>query len=148
MDAQSNPPAQGIRSNLIAIEAIEQAIVFTLLYWWYTNANVEFSDVDEVISWFEFYFVLEIGLFVNWGIYNGFIRATRVCGLGRDIQLWIIWTLATGSATLFITTILDINRLIMSKLFYRGEAPVEYAWSHESKQRRRAWEADRKAVRS
>ncbi|MBN1936185.1 MAG: hypothetical protein JW934_16070 [Anaerolineae bacterium] len=33
----------------------------------------------------------------------------------------------------------------MSKLFYRGEAPLEYAWSQASKQRRKVWELARKS---
>jgi hypothetical protein len=32
----------------------------------------------------------------------------------------------------------------MKKLFYRGEAPVEFAWSVRSKAIRKAWEEARK----
>jgi hypothetical protein len=34
----------------------------------------------------------------------------------------------------------------MSKLFYRGEAPVEYAWSARSKLGRKLWEQTQKAA--
>ena len=62
-----------------------------------------------------------------------------------DIGLWVIASLATGSYTFWAWTILDINRLLMAKLFYRGEAPVEYAWSVRSKQIRKLWERAQKA---
>ena len=88
--------------------------------------------------------IIEGGLLGSWGIYNIYIRLARAGGRRVDVGLWIIAAAATGSYTFWAWTILDINRWIMKKLFYRGEAPVEYAWSSRSKQVRKAWEAARK----
>jgi hypothetical protein len=84
--------------------------------------------------------VIEVGLLGSWGIYNIYIRIARAGGRRVDVGLWIIAAAATGSYTFWAWTILDINRWLMKKLFYRGEAPVEYAWSSRSKQVRKAWE--------
>jgi hypothetical protein len=62
--------------------------------------------------------------------------------------IWVLASLATGSYTFWAWTILDINRFLISRLLYRGEAPVEFAWSESSKQRRKVWEQARKAYNS
>jgi hypothetical protein len=93
---------------------------------------------------FSLFVVIEGGLLGSWAIYNLYIRIARAGGRRVDVGLWIIAAAATGSYTFWAWTILDINRWIMKKLFYRGEAPVEYAWSSRSKQVRKAWEAARK----
>jgi hypothetical protein len=47
----------------------------------------------------------------------------------------------TGRFTFLVWTILDLNRLLMTKLFDRGEAPVKYAWSAMHKRWERAHKA-------
>ncbi|HEY9489195.1 MAG TPA: hypothetical protein VIQ51_12715 [Chryseosolibacter sp.] len=44
------------------------------------------------------------------------------------------------SNTFWTWTILDINRLLLARLFYHGDAPVEDAWSARSKYVRKRWE--------
>lgn len=91
-----------------------------------------------------FLFVTEGLLLGSWAIYNVYIRIARAGGQIVDIALWVVASLATGTYTFWAWTILDVNRFLMSKLFYRGEAPVEYAWSVRSKQVRKIWEQRQK----
>lgn len=131
--------------KLAAIEAIEMAalaLLVTLLSTLASLGNPEVGPGNVLAA-----FVLFAGaLFLLWGSYNLFIRLARAGGSKVDVGLWIIAAAATASVTFWGWTALDINRLIISKLFYRGEAPVEYAWSHKSKQRRKEWEAARKTT--
>jgi hypothetical protein len=62
-----------------------------------------------------------------------------------DVRLRIFFAAITTTYTLWAWILLDINRLILAKLLYRGAAPVEYAWSWRSKQRRKLWEQGQKA---
>jgi hypothetical protein len=82
----------------------------------------------------------EIFLLGSWLLYNGYIRVARAGGKTIDAIVWYLAAVVTGSYTFWAWSLLDINRLIVSKLFYRGEAPVEYAWTWRSKQVRREWE--------
>jgi hypothetical protein len=59
--------------------------------------------------------------------------------------LWILTSILTASYAFWVLTFLDLNRFLMAKVFYRGDAPVEYAWSSHSKQVRKLWEQMRKA---
>ena len=81
----------------------------------------------------------------TWAIYNAYIRIARAAGRTLDVIIWILASLATGTYTFWAWTILDINRFLLSRIVYRGEAPVEYAWSTRSKQVRRIWEQMQKA---
>ncbi len=66
----------------------------------------------------------------------------------QSTRLLRIIFILTGTYTLWAWLFLDINPLLMSKLFYRGEAPMEYALNARSKAARKAWEKDRKALQS
>jgi len=135
---------RGLRSRLALIEAIELgglALLVTILMiiasW--SDDSVSASNVISALV------LLLGGTFLAWGSYLLFIRLGRLGGSKVETALWIIAAAATASATFWIWSILDINRLIVSKLFYRGEAPVEYAWSSKSKRARKEWEAQHKA---
>jgi hypothetical protein len=135
---------QGVRSKIAVIEAFELAglgfAVWCLgVVGAMTSSNGSFS---ELIT---FFILLEGVLLGSWAIYNGYIRIARASGRLVDVGLWIIASLATASYTFWAWSILDINRIIVSKLLYRGDAPVELAWSWRSKQVRKAWEQARKA---
>jgi len=135
---------QSFRNKIVTIEAIEfAALGFGLwcLIAFASGNTSDFSFFDLLI-----FFLLTEGIFFgSWAIYNLFIRIARAGGRRVDIRLWILAAGLTGSYTFWAWTILDINRLIVKKLFYRGEAPVEYAWSARSKQVRKVWEQARKA---
>ncbi len=145
MNTSANFIPQENHLKLPAIEAIEMAglgLLVTILSALLTLGNPEVGFGNLVA----FFFLVEGGLFLMWGVYNLYIRLARAGGRGLDVGLWVIATAATASITFWGWTALDVNRFIVSKLFYRGEAPVEYAWSSRSKQRRKEWEAARKAI--
>jgi len=139
---QSSP--QGFRSKIAAIEAIELGLLGFAL--WCFSAIVALSDPDvSFLDQIVFLVITQGILLGSWTIYNVYIRVARAGGRLVDIGIWVIATALTSSYTFWAWSILDLNRLLMSKLFYRGEAPVELAWSWRSKQVRKAWEQARKA---
>jgi len=131
-----------VRNKLALIEFIELGSL-GFAFWCLGAISMITAKVDfaEVIY---FLIGLEGIILGSWAIYNGFIRVARAGGRIVDIGLWIIASLATASYTFWAWSILDINRLIVSKLLYRGDAPVELAWSARSKQIRKIWENARK----
>jgi len=167
---QSNPPApqpdlivqpaiekpksffDRLRSSIIALEAIELPLLIAGLYtpiglWYSIDVGSKAPSVREGMStvagalMFGFA-ALVAGLFL-WGVYLLYIRIARWGGANLDVAMWIIASLVTATFTFWCWSVLDINRLILSKLFYRGEAPVEFAWSATSKRRRKEWESAR-----
>ena len=143
METALQPSSQNIRSKIAAIEAIELASLGFLL--WFLAAILTFSDPD--FSFFDqlmFFGITEGILLGSWALYNGYIRLARAGGRLVDLGLWIIASLLTSSFTFWAWTILDLNRRFIAKQFYRGEAPIEYAWSIRSKQIRKAWEKSQK----
>ena len=132
-----------IRSKIALIEAIELAVLGFAIWCLgvvgaIASSNVSFS---ELIT---FLIGLEGILLGSWAIYNGYIRVARAGGRIVDIGMWWIASGLTASYTFWAWSILDINRIIIAKFLYRGEAPVELAWSWRSKQARKAWEQAQK----
>lgn len=143
MNTQSNSNSEGIRSKLALLEAIELAALGLFVTFLFALASIGDAEVG-IGNIFSAMLLFEGALFLMWGSYNLFIRVARAGGSRVDVGLWIIAAAATASVTFWSWTALDINRFIISKLFYRGEAPVEYAWSSRSKQKRKEWEKMRK----
>jgi hypothetical protein len=145
METTLQPSLQNnLRARITTIEAIELAFlglgisfVIALL----TLGSPEIGLINILVI----FLALEVGLLGSWAIYNLYIRIARAGGSTVDVMIWVIASLATGSYTFWAWTILDINRLLVAKLLYRGTAPVEYAWSARSKQARKAWEQTQKA---
>lgn len=147
MEDTLQSPLQSIRNKMGMIEAIELAIIGFVL--WCLVFIVTIGQPDTTFTNLLIMFiVLEGGLLGSWLIYNLYIRIARAGGRVIDILLWIVAASATASYTFWAWTILDANRWLMKKLVYRGDAPVEYAWSVRSKQIRKAWEQMRKAAAS
>jgi drug/metabolite transporter (DMT)-like permease len=141
----NDPINSNTQTKLASIEAIEMALLgllITLLSALASLGNPEVGPGNLAAA----FVLFEGAIFLMWGGYNLFIRLARAGGPKVDVGLWVIATAATASVTFWGWTVLDINRLVISKLFYRGAAPVEYAWSSKSKQRRKEWEAARKAA--
>ena len=132
---------QNIRTRIVLIEAMELGLLAFALWGFFAALTPATSFGEEII----FFFITQIVILGSWVIYNVYIRIARAAGRTLDIMIWILASLATGTYTFWAWTILDINRFIVSKLLYRGEAPVEYAWSTRSKQIRKLWEQARKA---
>ena len=135
---------QNFQNRITFIEAIE--LSFLVFGVWclgaYNDIRTGGADLAGLIS---LLVILEIIVLGSWAIYNLYIRIARAAGQSLDIAIWVLASIATASYTFWAWTILDINRFIVSKLFYRGEAPVEFAWSWRSKQIRKLWEQARKA---
>lgn len=132
-----------IRTKMAAIEAVELSVI-SLVLWGlmiFTSTN-ETHDFATLAILFLF---VEGALLGSWAIYLAYIRVTRGMYPRLDIRLRFLIAVITGSYTFWAWIILDINRWILSKLVYQGEAPVEYAWSPRSKLVRKEWEQAQKA---
>ena len=143
METIMNSSYQGFRSKIALIEAIELSALGFLV--WCLGVAAMIGNPDETFLSMIFLFAgIEGILLGTWAIYNLYICIARAGGKFVDTGVWVLATIATGSYTFWTWTILDGNRLLMSKLLYRGDAPVEYAWSARSKQVRKAWDKARK----
>jgi hypothetical protein len=145
MEATLQPSLQqSIRTKITIMEAIELTILGFGL--WSLMALMPGNpSAPDFLDLMIFLVVTEGILLGSWVLYNVYIRIARAGGSKVDIALWILAAALTGSYTFWAWTMLDINRLMMAKLFYRGDAPVEYAWSTRSKQVRKFWEQAQRA---
>lgn len=136
---------QSFQTKIAVIEAIELTLLGLGL--WSLLAIVPGNPADtNFLGLVMFLLITEGVLLGSWAIYNVYIRIARAGGTPVDVGLWIVASLATGSYTFWAWTILDLNRFLVAKLLYRGEAPVEYAWSAKSKQVRKLWERAQKVT--
>lgn len=143
-ESSSESALQSLRGRITIIEAIELAAIGFALWCFFVIAspNTPNSSFLELL----FFLTLTEGILLgSWIIYNVYIRIARAGGRIVDISVWILATVLTSSYTFWAWSILDLNRLLIAKLFYLGEAPVEFAWSSSSKQVRKNWEKTRKA---
>ena len=143
METTMHSSLQGFRSKIALIEAIELSALGFLV--WCLGVAAAIGKPDTTFLSMTYLLIgLEGILLGSWALYNIYIRIARAGGKFVDVGVWIIATAATGSYTFWAWTILDGNRFLMSKLLYRGDAPVEYAWSARSKQVRKMWDKARK----
>ena len=139
METVFQPSLSPLRSRITLIEAFELPVL--TLGIWSLATVVDSSDGRMNFSeLFTFLVGLELIVLGSWVIYNLYIRLARAAGGRVDIALWVIASAFTGSYTFWTWTILDVNRLLLTRLFYQGDAPVEYAWSARSKYVRKRWE--------
>ena len=130
---------QNFRTRIALVEFIELSTLGFGI--WSLLAIIPGNPTKPSFSELILFLCVTEGLLLgSWAIYNIYIRIARAGGRIVDVALWVLASLATGTYTFWAWTILDVNRFLMSKLFYRGEAPVEYAWSARSKQVRKVWE--------
>ena len=133
-----------LRTRLAVIEFIELGAIGFALWCFLALASTKTPD-STLLDLITFLAVTEGALLGSWGIYNIYIRIARAGGRFVDVALWVLASLLTSSYTFWAWSILDLNRLLISKWLYLGEAPVEFAWSSQSKQIRKIWEKARKA---
>ncbi len=144
LQSSSHTSSQNFRTRIAFIEFIELAVLG--FAFWCFGAIVAISKPDiNLLDQIVFLIITEGILLGSWAIYNGYIRLARAGGKIVDVGIWVMASILTSSYTFWAWTILDLNRILISRLFYRGDAPVEYAWSAQSKQIRKAWEQARKA---
>lgn len=144
MDITFEPSFQDhLRSKITTIEFIELSLLgFSV---WCLGAYNAARSGESLFDILNMLILLELVLLGSWGIYNLYIRVARSLGGCLGHMLWMVAVLGTGSYFLWAWILLDANRFVMSRLFYRGEAPIEYAFSPRSRQRRYDWEEARKA---
>lgn len=145
METTFEPSFPSFRNRMIVIEAIELAILGFLF--WGLLAMIPTDTPENFWSLLSFLVITEIVVLGTWAIYNIYIRVARAGGRFVDIGIWVLASVLTGTFTFWTWIILDINRWILSKLVYRGEAPVEFAFSWRSKLIRKIWEQARKEGR-
>ena len=138
METTFQPSLPAFRSKLALIEAMELSVIGFVF--WGLLALVPSDTPETLVNLIIFLMIIEGFLLGSWVIYNIYIRIARAGGRTVDIVIWVLASLLTGSYTFWAWTVLDLNRWLMSKLLYRGEAPVEYAWSWRSKLMRKMWE--------
>ena len=139
METVFQPSLSPLRTRITLIEAFELPVLTFGI--WSLATLVDSSDGRINFSeLFTFLVGLELIVLGSWVIYNLYIRLARAAGGRVDIALWVIASAFTGSYTFWTWTILDVNRLLLARLFYQGDAPVEYAWSTRSKYVRKRWE--------
>jgi hypothetical protein len=145
MEATLQPSLQqNVRSRIAALEALELALL-GFGFWSLMGLLSPKTSDSSILDLMVFLIFTEGILLGSWLIYNAYIRIARAGGIKIDIALWVAASALTGSYTFWAWTILDINRLIIARLFYQGDAPVEYAWSIRSKKIRKLWEQARKS---
>jgi hypothetical protein len=142
MENTLQPSLPAFRSRILAIEAIELSILGFLF--WGLIAMIPVKEPLTLTRLIGFFIITQIVLLGSWLLYNIFLRVARALGRPLDVMIWFFSSVATGSYTLWAWTLLDLNRLLMVKLFYQGEVPVEYAWSRRSRWVRKAWEDAKK----
>jgi hypothetical protein len=143
METTFQPSLPSFRSRMAVIEAIELTTIGFLL--WGLMMLVP-TETPTTIAVAIVFLVITQGLILgSWAIYLAYIRLTRGLYPRVDLRLRIVLAIFTSSYTLWTWLALDINRWILAKLFYLGEAPVEYAWSSKSKLARKEWEQAQKA---
>lgn len=143
METTFEPSFPALRNRITILEAVELSILGFFIWCIIALLSAETPN-SSFIDLAIFLVFTELVVLGSWIIYNVYIRVARAGGRFVDVGIWIIASVATGTYTFWAWTILDINRWIVSKLFYRGEAPVEYAWSWRSKQVRKLWEQAQK----
>ena len=144
MENTFEPSLPGFLNKMAAIEAMELSVLGFLL-----GGLLLLIPTETPTT-----LVVAIGILViiqgvilgSWAIYLLYIRLTRGLYPRVDLRLRIVLALLTSTYTLWAWLILDINRWMLAKLIYRGEAPVEYAWSSRSKLARKEWEQANKSV--
>jgi hypothetical protein len=145
METTFEPSFPVLRNRIAVIEAIELTILGSV-FWGIIALLSAQTPNTSLINLVIFWFFTEAVVLGSWIIYNAYIRIARLGGRFVDVGIWIIASVATGTYTFWAWTILDVNRWILSRLLYRGEAPIEYAWSWRSKRVRKLWEQAQKAI--
>lgn len=143
-ESSSGSALQSLRTRIALIEFIELGSLGLALWCFFVLASPKTPD-SSLLDLIVFLAVTEGALLGSWAIYNIYIRIARAGGRFVDVALWVLASLLTSTYTFWAWSILDLNRLLISKWFYLGEAPVEFAWSSSSKQVRKAWEKAQKA---
>lgn len=139
MDTTFEPSFQdNLRAKITTIEFIELSLLGFAV--WCLGVYNAVRSGENLFDQLNALIGLQIILLGSWAIYNLYIRVARFLGRTFGRMLWLLAMMGTGSYTLWAWILLDANRFLMTKLFYRGETPVEYSLSSGSRERRQAWD--------
>ena len=133
-----------IRKNMTALEVTE-ILLLVLAFSIILNVGVPDTGDNPTLSNLATWGLLTAIALLAYLSYYVYIRVARAGGRTIDLIIWIVASFVTGSFTFWSWTVLDLNRFILRRTLYKGEAPIEYAWNTVSKARRKEWEAWRKA---
>ena len=145
MENTFQPSLPSFSSKMATIEAMELSTLGFLF--WGLLMLIPTETSTTIVVAIGILVILEGAILGSWAIYLAYIRLTRGLYPRADLRLRILIAILTSTYTLWAWLILDINRWILAKLIYRGEAPVEYAWSSRSKLVRKEWEQANKEGR-
>jgi len=145
MENTFQPSLPSFSSKMATIEAMELSTLGFLF--WGLLMLIPTETSTTIVVAIGILVILEGAILGSWAIYLAYIRLTRGLYPRADLRLRILIAILTSTYTLWAWLILDINRWILAKLIYHGEAPVEYAWSSRSKLVRKEWEQANKEGR-
>jgi hypothetical protein len=143
--------AERIRRNIYALEAIELAglsmllvLVLGLIGISSPSANQDYWSGLVITT---LCIVPAAGLAL-WGLYLLQLKILIPLPVGCLIVGVIVASLVYGAGIIMILLIslFDLNRQILSKSLYLGDAPVEYFWSPRSRVQHSAWNQRNKTV--
>ena len=143
MENTFEPSLPGFLTKMAAVEAMELSILGFLFGGLLLLIPTE-TPTTLVVA-IGILVIIQGAILGSWAIYLLYIRLTRGLDPRVDLRLRIAIALLTSTYTLWAWLILDINRWVLARLIYQGEAPVEYAWSSRSKLIRKEWEQSQKA---
>jgi hypothetical protein len=144
METTFQPSISSFIKKMAVIEFFELSILGLLLWGLVVFIPTETPTTIEMAA--GFLIIIQGGILGSWLIYLAYIRLTRGLYPRADVRLRIVLAILTSTYTLWTWLFLDANRWVLSKLIYRGEAPVEYAWNSQSKLNRKLWEQQQKSV--
>jgi hypothetical protein len=136
-----------IRNNIYALEAIglsTLAVLFALFMWLVDLTTPPEDWAIYVLGTLMSVFAFPLITLFIWGLYLFEIKAAASLPLGCLMAGMIALSLAYGIGIIIVVlvSLFDLNRLIMVKLLYTGDAPVEYFWSPGSRREYAIWKSD------
>jgi hypothetical protein len=142
METTFQPSLPSFLNKMAVIEAVELSTI-GFIFWGLLMLIPTETPTTLAVA-IGFLVIIQGVILGSWAIYLAYIRLTRGLYPRADLRLRIALAIFTSTYTLWAWLILDINRWVLAKLIYRGEAPVEYAWSSRSKLARKEWEQAQK----
>lgn len=130
-----------VRKNIYLLEIVELFALNLLWIVWWLFSGRPFDYLVNLIL-ISYFIVL-----CAWAFY------LLMVFIWRTTSIWLLVGLAVLSGGIAIGVyaflgLFDLNRLMLDKVAYRGEAPLEYFWNKESSENLREWKKARKAAQN
>ena len=127
---------------LYLLEVVELAFLGLLLVVFDLVGNNSLEDtINFLIGW-------SFIALIAWGLYIFQLKTMASYPIGCLIIGLIVLSLAYGAGIVIVIlfSLFDLNRLILAKTLYLGDAPVEYFWSPASRMEYAQWKQQKKTV--